>query len=81
MTLIRFLVSDLSRACYLEALLGTGVCFYLGHLHAFYITPLRRSRTGGTLVGPLQEMVVRHSAEKKNYRFLAGRKDKENLKI
>lgn len=56
-TLERLLVRDLSGAGYLEALLGTGVCFNLRHCKMrFEMIPLRRPRSGGTLIGPLQAM-------------------------
>ena len=43
-TLERLLVSDLAGAGYFKTLLGTGVCFYLGHfLNAVTVLPLWRS--------------------------------------
>jgi hypothetical protein len=51
----RFLVSDLAGSSHFKALFCAGVCFNLRHLTWFFCLPLRCSRTGGTLIGPLQE--------------------------
>jgi hypothetical protein len=50
----------------LNLFLALEFVFTLGILNAFYITPLRRSRSAGTLGGPLQAIVS----------FNEGRKDK-----
>ena len=48
---------DFPSSRYLKTLLGAGICFNLRHLlFSIKITPLRRSRTFGTLFGPLQAM-------------------------
>jgi hypothetical protein len=54
-TFERFLVSDLAGSSHFKALFCAGVCFNLRHFTWFFCLPLRCSRTGGTLIGPLQE--------------------------
>ena len=54
MTLETLLMSNLPGASYFESFFGTRVCFYLRHMTYFSMTPLRCSRSAGTLVEPLQ---------------------------
>lgn len=51
----------------LNLFLALEFVFTLGILNAFYITPLRRSRSAGTLGGPLQVIISLNE----------GREDKE----
>jgi hypothetical protein len=50
----------------LNLFLALEFVFTFGILHAFYITPLRRSRSAGTLGGPLQAMVSLNEGRKDN---------------
>ena len=64
MTLETLLMGDLSSCRYFKSLFGAGVCLYLRHFRCFYVTPLRRSRSAGTLGGPLQAMVSLNEGRK-----------------
>lgn len=55
-TLERLLMGDFSGCRNLEALFSAGIRFNLRHGTLVLNYPLRRFRTGGTLVGPLQEL-------------------------
>jgi len=48
----------------LNLFLALEFVFTLGILNAFYVTPLRRSRSAGTLGGPLQAMVSLNEGRK-----------------
>ena len=48
----------------LNLFLALEFVFTLGILDAFYVTPLRRSRSAGTLGGPLQAMVSLNEGRK-----------------
>lgn len=63
-TLETLLMRDLSGCRYFKSLFGAGVCLYLRHFKCFYITPLRRSRSAGTLGGPLQAIVSLNEGRK-----------------